>query len=68
METFKEGTVAIFTAAGQEGMEGFMAGANAYANTDMNSGEYEVDENVIPDVEPVLESIKENREALVVEY
>jgi hypothetical protein len=68
METFKEGTVAIFTAAGQEGMEGFMAGANAHANTDMDSGEYEVDEDAVPDVEPVLTSITETREALATEY
>jgi hypothetical protein len=68
METFKEGTVEIFTAAGQEGIDGFMAGANAHANTDMNSGKYEVDENAVPDVEPVLESVKENREALAAEY
>jgi hypothetical protein len=72
METFKEGTVAIFTAAGYEGaesfMDGFMADANAHASTDMDSGEYEVSEDAVPDVTPVLTSITETREALVTEY
>jgi hypothetical protein len=34
----------------------------------MDSGEYEVDENAVPDVEPVLNSITETREALAAEY